>query len=98
MNVAAAKALEERIELLVILGPGVLALPEPGPEVLPDVVVVVRADLSEIASPPAADVLGDLKVTVQEEPLGDGAFRKARCTLGRACHAPGCSATKSRSR
>ena len=39
MNVAAAKALEECIELLVILGPGVLALPKPGPKVLPDVVV-----------------------------------------------------------
>src|SRR6266852_5717632 len=72
MDVAAAKALEECIELLVILGAGVLALPKPGPKVLPDVVVVVRADLSEIVSRPAVDVLGDLEVTVREEPLGDG--------------------------
>src|SRR6266536_977691 len=38
----------------------------------PDVVVVVRADLSEIVSRPAVDVLGDPEVTVREEPLGDG--------------------------
>ena len=47
MGVAAAEAFEECIELLVILGLGVLALPKPGPEVLPDVVVVVRADLAK---------------------------------------------------
>ena len=58
MDVAAAKALEECIELLVILGPGVLPLPKPRPKVLPDLVVVVRADLSEIASGPTMDILG----------------------------------------
>ena len=42
MDVAAAKALEECIELLVILGAGVLALPKSGPKGLPDVAVVVR--------------------------------------------------------
>ena len=52
MDVAAAQALEECIELLVILGAGVLALPKPGPKVLPDLVVAVRPDLSEIVSRP----------------------------------------------
>jgi hypothetical protein len=42
MDVAAAKALEECIELLVILGAGVLALPKSGSKGLPDVAVVVR--------------------------------------------------------
>src|SRR5712691_7098193 len=93
MDGAAAQALEECIELLVILRAGVLALPKPGPKVLPDVVVVVRADLSEIVSRPAVDVLGDLEVTVRVEPLGDGGVpegevhvRPGLPRLGMLCH------------
>src|SRR6266516_2712397 len=44
MDRAVAQALEECIELLVVLGGGVLALPKPGPKVLSDLVVAVRAD------------------------------------------------------
>jgi hypothetical protein len=98
MGVAAAEAAEECIELLVILRAGVLTLPKPGPQVFPDLVVAVRPDLSEIISRPAMDVLGDVEVTVREKPLGNRGVVEAICRLGVACHAPGCSATKSMSR
>src|SRR5712691_11640853 len=71
MRVAAAEATEECIELLVILRAGVLALPKPGPQVFPDLVVAVRPDLSEIISRPAMDILGYIEVTVREKPLGN---------------------------
>lgn len=84
--------------MLVVLRPGVLALPEPGPEVLLDVVVGVRTDLREIISRPAVDVLGDREVAVEVEPLGGGRVPEGEGTLGRARQAPGCSARKSMSR
>src|ERR1022692_440786 len=71
MDIAASQALEECVELLIVLGAGVLVLPKPGPESLPDLIVVVRADPREIASRPAANVLGDIEGTVQVEPLGN---------------------------
>jgi len=42
-----------------------------------------------ITTPPEADGL-----TVREEPLGGGAFRKASCMLGRACQASACGVGK----
>ena len=44
MGGAAAQAMEECVELLVILGAGVLAFAEPGPQLLPDVTGGMRAD------------------------------------------------------
>ena len=75
--------------LLVILGAGVPAFAQPGPQVLPDVVVVVRADLSEVLSRPAADVLGDLEVTVQAEPLGGGGVPEGEVHVGPGLPGPG---------
>jgi hypothetical protein len=73
MGVTAAKALEECVELLVILGAGVLPLAEPGPQGFPDAAVGVRADLSEIVRGPAGvDVVGGLEVAVRVEALGGG--------------------------
>jgi hypothetical protein len=54
---------------------------------------VVRADLTEVVSLLAADVLGDLQVTVQVEPLGDGGIpegevhvRPGLPRIGTRCH------------
>jgi hypothetical protein len=41
---------KECVELLVIFGAGVLAFAQPGPQILADVVVGVRADLIEVLS------------------------------------------------
>jgi hypothetical protein len=73
---AAAKASEEFIKKLVILAADVLDLPEPGPEIVADLIVAVRADPSEIVSLPALDVLTEAQVTAlwQVEPLCYASF------------------------
>jgi hypothetical protein len=58
MDLAVTEAFEECIEPLVILGACVLAFAKPRPQVLPDGVVGMDADLREIVSSPAPNVLG----------------------------------------
>lgn len=59
MGVAAAEAAEKYLELLVVLGAGVLAFAEPRPQGLLDAVVAVGADVREVISRPVVDVIGD---------------------------------------
>src|SRR5258707_8138047 len=71
VSVPVTKALEEGLEPLIVLGRCVLALPEPEPQEFPVLIVTTGTDLGEVAVVPVADVLADLQVTGQVQPLGD---------------------------
>ena len=68
MDIAATATIEERIDLLVILGSGVLVSPKPGPQARSQLLAWMCADPREIVARPAFYVFGGLQPTMRIKP------------------------------
>ena len=68
MDIAAAETVDECIELLVIFGSGVLAVPKPRPQGRSELVAWVCADPGEIIAGPTLYVFAGLQATMRIEP------------------------------
>ena len=65
MDIAATETVEERIDLLVILGSGVLAASKPGPQARSKLLAWVRAHPCEIVARPTLYVFAGLEATMR---------------------------------